>query len=304
MVCGFSAGGKWIRTVGSRFGLRDQRQGRSLAHSRRGGRSQSRRYGAPVAGTRLRPRVLRRIRPGGGVDRARLSREPRIAPAELITGVSAFAASGYARQRCGGTFRELGYVGKTPGTTCASHPRRDARCRWGHVRQEPMALDPAYYAGVPAGGSRAGPAVRPCRCRRAPLAFSAPIMSPQAAFGNTPLRAEVLVDRRDAGIAVDRHRAVCLRILHDSGLLRGYHRRARGDALASGPIACDMLGVSCQALRSNDNASSASAPKTAASSPSPRMPRVAELPPGWRHFTTAQKIDHLIGLDRAAEILS
>ena len=135
------------------------------------------------------------------VDRARLSREPRIAPAELITGVSAFAASGYARQRCGGTFRELGYVGKTPGTTCASHPRRDARCRWGHVRQEPMALDPAYYAGVPAGGSRAGPAVRPCRCRRAPLAFSAPIMSPQAAFGNTPLRAEVLVDRRDAGIA-------------------------------------------------------------------------------------------------------
>src|SRR6516162_6905916 len=91
-----------------------------------------------VAGTRLRPRVLRRIRPGGGVDRARLSREPRIAPAELITGVSAFAVSGYARRRCGGTFRELGYVGETPGTTCASHPRRDARCRWGHVRQEPM----------------------------------------------------------------------------------------------------------------------------------------------------------------------
>jgi len=38
--------------------------------------------------------------------------------------------------------------------------------------------------------------------------------------------------------------------------------------------------------------------------PFPYMPRVAELPPGWRHFTTAQKIDHLIGLDRAAEILS
>jgi hypothetical protein len=34
------------------------------------------------------------------------------------------------------------------------------------------------------------------------------------------------------------------------------------------------------------------------------MPRVADLPPGWRHFTTAQKIDHLIGLDRCYEILS
>ena len=99
-----------------------------------------------VAGTRPRPRVLRRIRPGGGVDRARLSREPRIAPAELITGVSAFAASGYARRRCGSTFRELGYVGETPGTTCASHPRRDAHCRWGHVRQEPM------VRGLSAGG--------------------------------------------------------------------------------------------------------------------------------------------------------
>ena len=64
---------------------------RSLAHSRRGGRSQGRRNGAPVAGTRLRHRVLRRIRPGSGVDRAPLSREPRIAPAELITGLSAFA---------------------------------------------------------------------------------------------------------------------------------------------------------------------------------------------------------------------
>jgi hypothetical protein len=30
----------------------------------------------------------------------------------------------------------------------------------------------------------------------------------------------------------------------------------------------------------------------------PYMPRVADLPPGWRHFTIAQKIDHLIGLDR------
>src|SRR6516165_8966762 len=59
---------------------------------------------------------------------------------------SAFAASGYARRRCGGTFRELGYVGETPGTTCASHPRRDARCRWGHVRQEPM------VRGLSAGG--------------------------------------------------------------------------------------------------------------------------------------------------------
>ena len=36
----------------------------------------------------------------------------------------------------------------------------------------------------------------------------------------------------------------------------------------------------------------------------PYMPCVADLPPGWRHFTTAQKIDHLIGLDRWYEISS
>jgi hypothetical protein len=36
----------------------------------------------------------------------------------------------------------------------------------------------------------------------------------------------------------------------------------------------------------------------------PYMPRVADLPPGWRHFTTTQKIEHLIGLDRCREILS
>src|SRR5215813_14760212 len=36
----------------------------------------------------------------------------------------------------------------------------------------------------------------------------------------------------------------------------------------------------------------------------PYMPRVADLPPGWRHFSTAQKIEHLIGLDRYEEILS
>ena len=34
------------------------------------------------------------------------------------------------------------------------------------------------------------------------------------------------------------------------------------------------------------------------------MPRIADLPPGWRHFTTADKIEHLIGLDRCDEILS
>jgi len=38
--------------------------------------------------------------------------------------------------------------------------------------------------------------------------------------------------------------------------------------------------------------------------PFPYMPRVADLRPGWRHFTTAQKIEHLIGLDRCDEILS
>jgi hypothetical protein len=36
----------------------------------------------------------------------------------------------------------------------------------------------------------------------------------------------------------------------------------------------------------------------------PYMPRVANLPPGWRHFSVAQKIEHLIGLDRCYEILS
>jgi len=81
----------------------------------------------------------------GGLDRV-----PGIFPHRPGDGtegfVTATAASGYARRRCGGTFRELGYVGETPGTTCASHPRRDARCRWGHVRQEPM------VRGLSAGG--------------------------------------------------------------------------------------------------------------------------------------------------------
>jgi hypothetical protein len=36
----------------------------------------------------------------------------------------------------------------------------------------------------------------------------------------------------------------------------------------------------------------------------PYMPRVADLPPGWRHFSAAKKIEHLIGLDRCYEILS
>ena len=36
----------------------------------------------------------------------------------------------------------------------------------------------------------------------------------------------------------------------------------------------------------------------------PRMPRVVDLPSGWRHFSAAQKIEHLIGLDRCYEILS
>src|SRR5262249_45012675 len=36
----------------------------------------------------------------------------------------------------------------------------------------------------------------------------------------------------------------------------------------------------------------------------PHMPRVADLPAGWRHFSTAEKIEHLIGLDRCYEILS
>jgi hypothetical protein len=36
----------------------------------------------------------------------------------------------------------------------------------------------------------------------------------------------------------------------------------------------------------------------------PYMPRVSDLPPGWRHFSAAQKIEHLIGLDRCYQILS
>jgi hypothetical protein len=36
----------------------------------------------------------------------------------------------------------------------------------------------------------------------------------------------------------------------------------------------------------------------------PYMPRVADLPPGWRHFSAGQKIEYLIGLDRCYEILS
>ena len=37
----------------------------------------------------------------------------------------------------------------------------------------------------------------------------------------------------------------------------------------------------------------------------PYMPRVADLPPGWRYWSPAQKIEHLLGmsLDRAADIL-
>jgi hypothetical protein len=38
--------------------------------------------------------------------------------------------------------------------------------------------------------------------------------------------------------------------------------------------------------------------------PFPYMPRVADLPPGWRHFSAAQKIEHLIGLYRCYQILS
>jgi hypothetical protein len=40
--------------------------------------------------------------------------------------------------------------------------------------------------------------------------------------------------------------------------------------------------------------------------PFPYMPRVPELPPGWRWFSTAEKVEHLLGmsLDRAAEILT
>ena len=40
--------------------------------------------------------------------------------------------------------------------------------------------------------------------------------------------------------------------------------------------------------------------------PFPYMPRVAELPKGWKHFSLAAKIEHLLGmrLDRVARILA
>jgi hypothetical protein len=37
--------------------------------------------------------------------------------------------------------------------------------------------------------------------------------------------------------------------------------------------------------------------------PFPHMPRVAELPAGWRHFSPAQKIEHLMGMDRWCKVL-
>jgi len=57
-------------------------------------------------------------------------------------------------------------------------------------------------------------------------------------------------------------------------------------------------------LGSGDSVNSAFAKKTAASSLSPTSRALADLPPGWRHFSAAQKIEHLIGLDRCYEILS
>jgi hypothetical protein len=38
----------------------------------------------------------------------------------------------------------------------------------------------------------------------------------------------------------------------------------------------------------------------------PRMPRTADLPRGWRHWSPAEKIEHLLGmtLDDIAEIMS
>jgi hypothetical protein len=40
--------------------------------------------------------------------------------------------------------------------------------------------------------------------------------------------------------------------------------------------------------------------------PFPYMPRVADLPPGWRRFSTADKIKHLLrmNLDQVDDILS
>ena len=59
-----------------------------------------------------------------------------------------------------------------------------------------------------------------------------------------------------------------------------------------------------QAPRSSDSASSAFAKKTAASSPSNTCRASPTFRPAGGIFSAAQKIEHLIGLDRCYEILS
>jgi hypothetical protein len=70
--------------------------------------------------------------------------------------------------------------------------------------------------------------------------------------------------------------------------------------LPSPPATCSGHGSSPMKRRK----AGVTDPVTGELVPFPYMPRVAELPAGWRHFTTAQKIDHLIGLDRCYKIMS
>jgi hypothetical protein len=109
--------------------------------------------------------------------------------------------------------------------------------------------------------------------------------------------------------------------------LQATGKSVRGDAIS--PVsALGMRGKETPLTRARDYSSLASAPtirhisEPMAGSPLkrqrklgvrladgsviafPYMSRVADLPPGWRHFSAAQKIKHLIGLDRCYEILS
>jgi len=70
------------------------------------------------------------------VDRSPLSREPRIAPAELITGLSCVRCEDLRAGDAAALFVSWP-TRRSSRTTYASHPKRDARCRWRHVIPAP-----------------------------------------------------------------------------------------------------------------------------------------------------------------------
>jgi len=77
---------------------------------------------------------------------------------------------------------------------------------------------------------------------------------------------------------------------------------ARGDALASPPNDRHMRAMPGSPLKRQRRLGVRLEDGSVIAFP--RMPRVANLPLGWRHFPVAQKIEHLIGFDQAREILS